>query len=56
MDALKNYSTKELHEELLKREAVREITISLENELVIHDKVGEVARISGPARILINQD
>lgn len=57
--ALSSYSTKELHEELVKREGIKEVIIHIENEAVIKRYVGdqdEIHSIRGPARILVNQD
>jgi hypothetical protein len=56
MKSLNEYSTKELHEELLMREGVSQVEISLENKLFIRDSFGEITAVEGPARVLINVD
>jgi hypothetical protein len=53
---LSEYTTAELHEELAKREGVREMTLLIDNEYEIADKNGMICVIQGPARILINED
>lgn len=57
---LQSYSTKELHEELIKREAVQEVIANNSDEASIIVTTGDVDRLTyhykGPARIIINQD
>lgn len=57
--SLKTYSTRELHEELADREAVDEIVISNDQEIVIDHILGELGQshsYNGPVRVLINRD
>jgi hypothetical protein len=53
---LSDYSTKELHEELAKREGVTELQFGNENEIKITDKCGIVKQLEGPVCVLINID
>lgn len=56
---LATYSTKELHEELVKREGVEEVIAPLDVEATVKTTVGdcdEVYSFTGPVRILINKD
>jgi hypothetical protein len=50
------YSTKELYEELLKREGIREIKVGMGERVEIFDKHGSLDWVEGPARLLINID
>jgi hypothetical protein len=52
------YSTKELYEELLKREGIREIEVGMGETVEILDfyKRGSIDSVSGPARLVINID
>lgn len=57
--ALTSYSTKELHEELAKREGVFESTVNPHEEVVISIVTGqeeETKSFTGPVRIIVNQD
>jgi hypothetical protein len=53
---LSEYSTKELYEELLKREGIREIKVGMGERVEIFDKHGSLDWVEGPARLLINID
>lgn len=54
---LSKFSTKELHEELAKREGVREIVIDPEDTIFLTTfNAGVVLDDCGPARILVNID
>jgi hypothetical protein len=53
---LSEYSTKELYEELLKREGIREIKVGMGERVEIFDKHGSLDYVEGPARLLINID
>jgi hypothetical protein len=53
---LSEYSTKELYEELLKREGIREIQVGMGERVEIFDKRGSLDWVEGPARLLINID
>jgi hypothetical protein len=53
---LNEYSTKELYEELLKREGIREIKVGMGERVEIFDKHGSLDWVEGPARLLINID
>lgn len=55
------YSTRELQEELARREGVEEILLSVNGMVIFnHDEYGtgllERKEVTGPARILINKD
>jgi hypothetical protein len=54
--SLSEYSTKELYEELLKREGIREIKVGMGERVEIFDKRGSLDYVEGPARLLINID
>jgi hypothetical protein len=54
--SLSEYSTKELYEELLKREGIREIKVGMGERVEIFDKRGSLDVVEGPARLLINID
>jgi len=56
MKTLSDYSTKELHEELAKREGITELHIDTYNLVSLRDKIGDIAVIDGPVRIIINKD
>lgn len=50
-------STKELHEELAKREGVEEHTVGVEDAITLYDERGRVVDyVEGPAVILVNYD
>jgi hypothetical protein len=53
---LSEYSTKELYEELLKREGIREIKVDMGERVEIFDERGSLDYVEGPARLLINID
>jgi hypothetical protein len=53
---LNEYSTKELYEELLRREGIREIKVGMGERVEIFDKHGSLDYVEGPARLLINID
>jgi hypothetical protein len=53
---LNEYSTKELYEELLKREGICEIKVGMGQWVEIFDKRGSLDVVEGPARLLINID
>lgn len=56
---LSSYSTKELHEELSKREEVDEVIISLDQEAVVTKISGDLGQdysYQGPVRVLVNKD
>lgn len=52
---MEKYSTKELHEELVKREGVNEIVIGPHEPFKIVTDQGDY-KSTGPARLLINVD
>ncbi|MEN2464920.1 BC1881 family protein [Ornithinibacillus sp. JPR2-1] len=57
--SLSVYSTKELHEELVKREGVKEFIIDPHQEIVLEILTGDVPTtysVEGPVRVLLNQD
>lgn len=57
--SLSVYTTKELHEELVKREGVKEFRVDPHQEAVLEIVTGEVPMtysVEGPTRILVNQD
>lgn len=54
--SLSAYTTVELHEELVKRTGVQEVVVDNGTTLRIEDTNGEFRSVSGPARIIINQD
>ena len=54
---LGEYSTKELHEELVKRSGVEEVVIDIEGSVMITNSKGVGSfYVNGPARVLINKD
>lgn len=56
---LSSYPTAELHEELVRREGIKELQVNLEQEAVIGIITGEIGHeesFKGPVRILVNQD
>lgn len=52
---MENATTKQLHEELVNREGIREIIIT-PHETFELKTAQQVVELTGPARILINQD
>jgi hypothetical protein len=54
--SLSEYSTKELYEELLRREGIREIQVGMGERVEIFDNRGSLNWVEGPSRLLINID
>jgi len=53
---MENKTTKEVHEELARRDGVKEILIGPHEPLKIVTDQGGVYEFTGPARILVNID
>lgn len=52
---LSNYSTKELTEELVRREGIKKFSLDADRNTILSTN-GSVELIEGPAVIIVNQD